>query len=245
MKKTIVVALATAFFSMPASAQSLSDVIRTVSRVAQGGGSLPQGVRVSAPTDREAPLDPRIANGRVAGFNLAGIRLGMTPEQALAAGTRAGFRHDSTSSGPSFAVQRLAALRARRPNFAGSTVGKVTSEQYFQGPQGDSLSVEYAAMPEGPRVQKVSYFFNPQKIDRQDLERTMFRKFGTPNGRSVMVGDSQWCDHQCQNNEAGAGYANSPFNIISINGGVPAQNYISGLINADVERLTPKGRAGI
>ena len=245
MKKITVVAMATVAFTVPASAQSLSDVIRTVSRVAQGGASPPQGARMSVGTDREAPLDPRIASGRVAGFNLAGIRLGMTPKQAVAQGSLAGFRNDSTSNGASFAAQRLTALRARRPNFPGASADKVVREQHFVGQQGDRMLIAYAAMPDGPRVEKVSYFFDPKKIDQRDLEQTMFKKFGSPNGRATMVGDSKWCDHQCRNNEADAGYANSPFNIVSINGSQPAQNYISGLINADVERLTPKGRSGI
>ena len=236
-------------FGIALVAACLSSPILAQSQITAGSPSDPttKNRKESSPvsSDDKAPLDTRIANGRVAGFDIAGVRLGMTPQEAIDRAAKAGFKISSSSTGPSFADNRLEALRKRQPDFAGSKSAKVVREQFFKGPQGDYLSVEFASMPEGSRVEKIRYTFKPSRTDAKDVERTIFKKFGSPNGRAIVVGNFKWCDNQCQNGDASAKLALPVFNSVQIDGRDPAQSYIQKLIDADVDRLAPKAKAGI
>ncbi len=120
---------------------------------------------------RWAPIDT---------FDLAGVRLGMTPQEARAALVAKGFKprvEDPTQQSWAARVSERVATR-RGGRIDSSTV---TGFTMAGGPQGERIEVWYAATKVGARVANVNYTIPSDRMEAQAFLSGVTSKYGKPS----------------------------------------------------------------
>ncbi|MBP2513820.1 hypothetical protein [Sphingomonas sp. PvP018] len=124
-------------------------------------------------------LDP-IRWAPIETFDVAGVRLGMTPQEARAALVSKGFTPRATDpSQPSWAAlvsERVADRRGGRSD--ASTVARFTMAE---GPQGEHIEVWYAPTRAGARVANVTYTIPSNRMEAQAFLDSVTSKYGKPS----------------------------------------------------------------
>lgn len=188
----------------------------------------------------------RMAEGAVASMDIAGVKLGYSPGEVVAAAKKNGFALGTNLRKASFATKQYEALRQRDPRYSGSRIdSKVESTHFFNGPNGGRLMVDYASLPEGPRASSIRFTYDRKRIDKKELEQSLLKKFGRPTGKAQMVGDWLWCDRRCADGEPTASYTPGVVRAVELSAANRADAHINKLIQTHVERVIPKGRSGI
>lgn len=140
---------------------------------------------LSAQTRSETPLDRLIGGllkkgpawSQVDEFDVAGVKLGMSPEEARAALEAKGFKaRDNDPAQPSWAALLSREIAKRRQVEANdSTVPMFTRAN---GEQGESIEVWYAATPQGAIVASVKFLIPTDRMERDLFERSVAEKYG-------------------------------------------------------------------
>lgn len=187
---TVAIAIATVATASPAMSQTLLD--KLIQRVTRP--------KATAPATRP---DPTVATVQTAaastGFSLdvAGVRLGMTPDQARTALTRAGYRIAETIDyGPSFASRVRAEAERRRTGSYGSAsmADRVLTALEATGPNRESISVRLTAVPGGSSVVTGVRLIVPAEVmDGAALLRQAVAKYGPPDGSRDGRLTLGWC----------------------------------------------------
>lgn len=117
--------------------------------------------------------------GAVKTFDVAGVRLGMTPEETRAALRKGGFvpaSEDPNQDAWSAVVSQRVADRM------GGKVdtSKVPMFTRAKGPQGETVEAWYAATRDGAQVVEVKYLMPASRIERTAFTNATMAKYGKP-----------------------------------------------------------------
>lgn len=194
MKKMLVVpTILLAAAPMPASSQTLIDQV--FQRIGKRKTTPPAATPATA---QEAGVG---AAGAAATFPLdvAGVRLGMSAEEARAALTRAGYSVPASNGvtyGPSFAASvRAEAARRRTGGYAQPAMtDRVTTGLEAYGPNREAISIGLTALPAGgSSVTGVHLRIPPEVMKGDAFLRQATAKYGRPDGGRDMGMTLAWC----------------------------------------------------
>jgi len=156
---------------------------------------------MSVPAGAVPPVTPPAAfdlpaNG-TAKFDIAGVRVGMSPDDVRKAMVKAGYRVGVVSRLESFGGQvaaRIAELRHQ------SRIAKydTTWEIQATGPATESLTVDFDQWPDGPHAVVLSFRANPDRQSQDAFRSQVEARYGKPTGRALGVW--RWCspgERQC------------------------------------------------
>ena len=183
--------------SQPVIAQSTSDTANALGALigALGQASTQSRLKkdiasMSSPLVFESsngPLDPADASDP-RNFDIAGVRLGMTPDQVKAAIAVAGYTIKNMGEQNSFDTA-VRSMVSTGPNLTRINVPIFINAS---GKNQQELSVEFLALPEGPRVHRIEYQMNSMDMTEEAFGAQIFRKYGdtatTDEGSS-----RKWC----------------------------------------------------
>jgi hypothetical protein len=139
----------------------------------QAGSSAPSGVSNSAPT-----------KGRPGSFEVAGVRLGMSPHdvEAVARDRKARF-YD-----PSFVASYQSDVAARSATARGAAEPRQRRAIAFTRmrlDQGAVAEVSFAQTPQGPRVDRIDYRMPWTGYTRQSLTAALTGRYGVPRDAAL------------------------------------------------------------
>ncbi|MBD8546025.1 hypothetical protein [Sphingomonas sp. CFBP 8760] len=155
--------------------------------------SLPAGAQVYVGSPGAKLLDSVLGGPRwapVSTLDVAGVTLGMTPDEARAALRKSGFApnaKDPQQDGWSAIVSQRAAERI------GGNVdrSKVPMFTKVKGTQGETVEVWYAATREGPRASSIKYRMPTVRMERAAFLKGVADKYGNPTFQEGARG--LWC----------------------------------------------------
>ncbi|MEH3036158.1 MAG: hypothetical protein PGN23_06660 [Sphingomonas adhaesiva] len=125
--------------------------------------------------------------GSVADFDVAGVRLGMTPEEARAA-LRKGGLVPAAEDPQQDAFGAVVSRRAAERGGAGADRGTVPMFTMARGVQGETVEVWYAAARDGARVTQVKYLMPTNRMEAAAFSRSVEAKYGRPTFRQGAQG---------------------------------------------------------
>lgn len=135
--------------------------------------------------DRLLTGGPRWAS--VSTFDVAGVKLGMTPEETRSALKAGGFTPQATDptqdSWASVVSRRIA---ERIPGEVDET--KVPMFMRAGGPQGEQVEVWYTATPEGARATSIEYTMPTNRMERAAFVASVSAKYGRPTAEDPVHG---------------------------------------------------------
>ncbi len=189
---------AAAVAGTPAAALTGAQV-DAVRRLAAGPQQASAGTRLratvadlSAPLDymsRAGPLDPsRPGDPRL--MDVAGVRVGMSPEQADAALQAAGFEPPrALGLQPSYDTRVRNAWNTSTRGDTGRVL-TVPASGAWRKP-GEEVELRFEALPEGARVSWIAYRADAGRVGADVFERQLLARYGPPaNGEAE---DQRWC----------------------------------------------------
>lgn len=194
-----------------------------------------------------------IASGRMAKFDLAGVRLGMTPREAEDSLQQSGYKIADRSFGSSYQQLVQIALGDRvpaTPSVPSSSRQTPTGWSAY-GPNREFVMVSFAQMPGGPRVKEVSVTFNMKNTTIDTVTRQVAEKFGPSSKERPYDYTRFWCGQGDQTCGEIVGYT-SPYLQYSYlfgKGGLrltaeePIGNWTKKSVSNEVDRRAPKGRS--
>lgn len=112
-------------------------------------------------------------------FDVAGVRLGMSPEQARAALKAAGFSAPATDPTQDSWSSLVSRRRAER---IGGKVDETKVVMFTRagGPQGEQVEVWYAATEKGARATSIEYTVPTKRMERATFASGVSAKYGRP-----------------------------------------------------------------
>ena len=115
----------------------------------------------------------------VSTFDVAGVKLGMTPEETRTALKGAGFSPQATDP---MQDAWSAVVSGRAAERIGGKVedGKVPMFTRASGPQGETVEIWYAATPEGARATSIEYMMPTKRMERAAFAAGIAVKYGRP-----------------------------------------------------------------
>lgn len=144
------------------------------------------------PTRVASPLRPSARDVRA--FDVAGVRLGMTLEEARTALVKAGFQvRESALSEDSWEqrirdeVERRQGARDTRPRLRHPYALQAT------GSRQQKVTVGIGAGPEGARVSSVEYSIPRDQIAIEDFNANVVGKYGPPHVKGGYENEMHWC----------------------------------------------------
>jgi hypothetical protein len=135
----------------------------------------PMALPAAAGAQRAAPV--------VAELDIAGVRLGMTPEQVRAALVRAGFTPRATDPDQDSWDTRIAQEVAKRRPDTRAAARKVPMFTMASGPRGEHLEIWYSAGPSGARASTIKFEISAEQMTAAAFYRGVFEKYGPPTTR--------------------------------------------------------------
>ena len=131
--------------------------------------------------DKLLSTSPNWAN--VTGMDVAGVKLGMTPEQVRAALTAKGFtprKTDPLQDGFALNVRQEAAKRRQTSVTNATDNDRVPMFTMANGPQNEHIEVWYAATPTGAIANQIKYQVPSSRMTKQVFGQGVLAKYGKP-----------------------------------------------------------------
>ncbi len=135
------------------------------------------------PTALPALAAPKHARPVVAGLDIAGAKLGMTPEQVRAALFRAGFTPRASDPDQDSWEARIAAEVAKRRPGTRSAAKKVAMFTMASGPLGEHLEIWYYAGPSGATASSIKFQIPANQMTGAAFSQGVLEKYGPPTNR--------------------------------------------------------------
>lgn len=141
-------------------------------------------------------------SSRIFAFDVAGVRLGMTPAEARAALAKAGFTVRSTDNGHQWLEQTweqnvLDAAERRLGTYNWSKAGQNRKGPRLleaTGPRRQIVEVHFQQRPEGTRVSHVEYAIPKDQIAKADFDANVASKYGSyTTVGGVGRRENRWC----------------------------------------------------
>lgn len=190
MKHRLIAALAIVAIAAPAASQTMLD--KLIQRVTKPKAKVP-----ATRADPTTPVDAGIRATTASALDVAGVRLGMSPDDARAALTRAGYRiGENIEYGPSFASRvRAEAERRRTGSYASaSMVDRALTGIEATGTHRESIVVGLAAVAAGSSVVTGVRLVVPSEVMKGSaLLQQAVAKYGQPDGARDGRLTLAWC----------------------------------------------------
>lgn len=231
--------LAFAVAPAPVTAKPLDDLLKLIKPKrkgpAEGSGAQP-GARDGTPLG---------ATDSATAYDIAGMRLGMSPAEIRAVMVRAGFTPRATDPDQdSWEARVTRAVAARRPVAPVDT--KVPMFTMASGPRGEHVEVWYYAGPAGPAAGSVKYHMPTNQMTAAAFNQAVLAKYGAPTHRSgadmffCSKGETAclpWANKRRAYLTAANAYS---FHELYLAYGQDANEASSAAFKAEVERRAPK-----
>lgn len=224
-------------------------------KIAIGIATILTPTLVAAAADRSAaPPTPGILNESLIKYDIAGVRLGMTPEETRIAAAKAGYVIDRTMMSKSFEQLVLSELRERKPSVAHvpSSQEKTPREMWAKGQSGERLWLRFAPTPVGPQLMFANLSIDERRVTKVTFGEQVMSKYKDPSASHLSSMAHFWCAGgvpRCGADRVGADY---PYLKYHFGPGGPAltltdenrnRRAIEGAIAAEVDRRAPRGGA--
>lgn len=207
--------------------------------------------KIVKPARKAAPADvaPAGRAGSVSHFDIAGVRLGMTPVQTRAALIAAGFKpRASDPDQDSWEAKLAGAVAKRRPNTR-TVTSKVPMFTMASGPRGEHLEVWYNTDPAGATAGSIKYTIPSEQMTGAAFYQGVLEKYGSPTirqyGQDMLycsAGEAAkdcvtWTNKRRPYLHAEADYS---LHTLYLAGGTEASDANKAAFAAEVERRAPK-----
>ncbi|WP_296722003.1 hypothetical protein [Erythrobacter sp.] len=204
MKFVYLVTAALLISSTSAQAQTLFDSLRGLKKtVEELEGNLskkpaPSTAHREASTNVADEANPFQGERRydVSSFDVAGIKLGMTPDQVRSILKTNGFTFSEEKSWRSFAD--LAAREAKRLNQPVPSIASLQGTDKISGTDSsrNKVVISFIQQRGGSSVSNVILYFDTNTNDVRNLENDIFQRYGLPTSKWIGALGSRWCDYQ-------------------------------------------------
>lgn len=181
----------------------------------------------------------------VATFDIAGVRLGMTPTQARAAMTASGFRPPAVDPETESWEGLIAEAVAKRRNQTAKR-SVMPMSTMAQGPAKQRLEVWYAASPAGPLVASIKYSVASDQVTGALFRERLTAKYGPPTqtgwGKTLL-----WCsfgERRClpygnRDQPYLSGEPGFDLHTLTVNEGELVGSQRSAALRAEIDRRAP------
>lgn len=151
-------------------------------------------IAIMALATSQGPVLPRVGP---ATYDVAGVKLGMTPDEARQALIKAGYRIDAPLKLESFrgeVTARVAEIRHKSRLTVNDTVAGMSA----RGPSAEQIGVEFKQWLDGPHVVRASFRGDAETQPQEAFKAQVEGKFGKPTMH--VIGGWRWCsagEKQC------------------------------------------------
>jgi len=172
--------------------QTAREVVSVIQKAVTSGRLQRVVAELSAPLVYDSstnPLHPaNLQDPR--NLDVSGVRLGMSPSDVAAALRAAGFKQDIDGAHQrSYDTQVRAAWQSNTNTDTGPPILVDKSARWIKS--GQKILVDYVAMPDGARVEWITYEAEPELVSEAAFEAQLLRKYGEQvNGEAT---DQRWC----------------------------------------------------
>lgn len=200
------------------------------------------------------PTALRPVGGNSTAYDIAGVRLGMTPEEARTAAGSAGYVISRTPMSKSFEQLVLTKLRERKPTtaYVSSAQEKTPREMWAKGRAGETLWLRFAPTQAGPRLMFAKLSIDERRVTKVKFGEQVVAKYGTPSANYPGNVARFWCAtgvSRCGADWVGADYpylkhdygASGP--SLTLTDENRSSRAIENAVDAEVERRAPRGSA--
>ncbi|MEO7178770.1 MAG: hypothetical protein ABIW83_07990 [Allosphingosinicella sp.] len=190
----------------------------------------------------------RAATG-VADLDIAGIKLGMTPEQVRPALVRAGFTPRASDPDQDSWEARIAAEVAKRRLGTRSAARKVPMFTMASGPRGEHLETWYYAGPSGATASSIKFQIPANQMTGAAFYQGVLEKYGPPThhgyGKDMLYCSAGERAGSCVTwgNKRKTYFhaeSDSSFHSLYLTQGAEASDAYKAAFWAEVERRAPK-----
>jgi hypothetical protein len=189
-----------------------------------------------------ASQGPVLPQSGPAAFDVAGVRLGMTPDQVRLALLKAGYRLGSSLMLESFkgeVAARVAEIRHQYGPSANDTVAGIDA----QGPSAERIGVEFKQWPDGPHAVRIAFMGNAQRQTQDAFKAQVESKYGKPTMRGPT--NWRWCgpdEKQCASFSDPSGpalTADYQMRALTVTIGGEALQARKALVDAEARKIAP------
>lgn len=188
----LVAALACGLAVSPATVQS--SLLDKLLKKAVDASKMKNSGRSAMTAPSKIPGAMRL-NADPTGFDIAGVRLGMTPDQARTAVHAAGYTIAFSPTGQSFEQKVRTKMRERNPAIAyvPSSEQKTPREFSAKGPGGEHLWLRFAQTQAGPRLMFANLSVDEKRIAETKFKDQVLAKYGAPTATYPLAMNYAWC----------------------------------------------------
>jgi hypothetical protein len=195
-----------------------------------------------------------IPDGKVAHFDVAGVRLGMSPDEAFAAFSGKGYKLEHWATGPNFEQRIQEKVSERNPRISKPSYATQTTKTvaWAEGPNGERLWVRFQAMPSGPIVKFVQVSTNERRISAGAVKAQVWAKYGDPTKYRMDSNTNFWCDIPAvacgidqYDQHPTLSFSTYPEASLKLSDEYRFERVANDAINAEVERRAPKAKAAL
>jgi hypothetical protein len=203
----------------------------------------------AVPTALPALAAPKPAPAALTDVDIAGVKLGMTPEQVRGALVRAGFTPRASDPDQDSWEARVAAEVAKRRPGTLSKAKKVPMFTMASGPRGEHVEIWYHAGPSGAVASSIKFQVPTDQMTAAAFYEGVLGKYGRPTSRPYGK-DMLYCSPgeaaaRCVTGgnklktylQAESGYS---FHSLYLAHGTEASDASKAAFQAEVERRAPK-----
>jgi hypothetical protein len=146
-------------------------------------------------TAQTVAADTSIVRNDDAAFDLVGLRLGMTADEARAVLNESGFTFSEHGSWGHRGYDGLVRSEANRLRQPVPELPPTTGPEEINGEDaaGNRIVVRFTAMRDGPIVSEVVLRFNRNTTNIETLREDIFARYGEPSAANAYGDDYRWC----------------------------------------------------
>lgn len=248
MKRALFFAICTSFAFAPASAQSMRDILNGISRkIDKVASRSVSSTRISS--SQRISREPIF--GSLDKADIAGVRLGMSPDDVRKALQASGYVIDASKPGYSFRQFVLQKAAKRNPAIQAPVKEQGLRELSGKDSTGQRIDIRFTEMPAGPIVTHIYFTIDDSRTTRASFAQAVREKYGPYTDAQEGMLWYYWCDAgtvNCATRSIGgdfrflqftAGPAVSSLELSDVNVTNPIQ---ADLIAKEVDRIAPMQR---
>jgi hypothetical protein len=175
-------------------------------------------------------------------FDVAGVRLGMSPDEVRQALTKADYRIDPPAKLEGFrgeVAARIAEIRHQSRTASYDAVAGMSARR----PSAEHVTVEFRQWPDGPHVVRVAFTGNALTEQQESFRAQVEGRFGKPTMH--VLGGWRWCsagERQCgpaANSALPALDADYQSRTLTLSIGTEATEARKALVEAEARKVVP------
>ena len=127
-------------------------------------------------------------------FDVAGVRIGMSPAEARATLVARGYTVSADNTDTMGYYYRLeTALRERNPEHPYPNSRQRVRGFTATGPSGERMVLEFHDTPDGAQVRQVNLSLGGGRTETSGVRQTVMEKYGRPTVARDTLGSAWWC----------------------------------------------------